>query len=138
MKRRRIGPWILVAIFVGAGVWSYVRDVRVKQFDTAFAELLTAAQTKTSDVASGKDTAESFFAWLAGDGLKQLEALPPPAEGFQAGLLAQVQAMFGGMVAHYQQEPLEAMSQDNYRMFYEALSAASTSQHQARTEPAQF
>jgi len=138
MKKRRIGPLLLLAIFVGAAGYSYVQQQRSDRFDQAFAEILQTAQAKVTEVATGRDTADQFFGWLGGQGLDALKALPAPVESFQKSLLSDTENMFKGMAEMYQKDPLLAVSGDNYQNFYLAIQSTATALGQARAEPSQF
>ncbi len=138
MRKRRIGPLLLLAIMAGAATYSYLQQSRADRFDREFALLLETTQAKAIEVASGRDTAEEFFGWLGGQGLEKLNALPPATADFQKALLAKTKAMFQAMADKYKTEPLVAVATENYQGFYLEIQNTATALAQARVEPAQF
>lgn len=138
MRKRRIGPMLLAIIVIGAAAFSYTQQARANRFDTAFTEFVKKAQDKTIEVASQRDTAEEFFGWIEGQGLTELKALPAPVAGFQQYNYHKVVAMFEGMAKRYRDEPLMAVSVDNYQGFYTELGNVVTAISQAREEPSEF
>ena len=138
MKKRRVGPLLLVALFIGVGSYTLFQQTRATHFDKALNDLLDKTQQQIMIAANAPDQAPQFFAWVASDGLQKIESLPPAPEEFQQVNRDKLKALFMGCGELYKQAPLDATTNETLQSIFVELQSIQTAVQQARDNPAQF